>query len=257
MSMFISIAYPDAVRMLTDGATYDLDGTLKKIGCKVHAHDTLPIAITGRGSLEMIDNFRDLLFAVATEQGTVDDFLKAIPATLDAAREKIDGRMHPTQHCEVVIAMWSETTGAQHRYFITTEFAGYSDVPRFHLHTPSWFFDAAPALAPENFEIVKSWVMQAGPDFPARCGADAVELWRRTPVSHPSTPKGPKGFIIGGQVDLTVISRKGVTTRTLRQWDDEIGRKIDPFHPRHSAHLAGMTRQQRRVLERQANRPAA
>ena len=253
MSMFISMVYPDAVRLLTDGATYGLDGTLTKIGRKVHAHDALPIALTGRGSTEMIENIRDVLFAVASERGTVDGFIEALQGTIDAIREKIDGRIHETQHCELLIAMWSETTGGQQRYFITKDFPT-REIRKFTVFTPGWFIDAAPPVSGDDFDLVRRWIIEDGQEFAIRHGAVAGEIWRRTPDSHPSNPKGPTSFLVGGQLDLTVISRKGVSVQTLRTWDDRIGERIDPFHPRHAAQFAGMSRQQRRALERQAKR---
>ena len=68
MSAFYSLCYPDRVELLTDGAIYLEDGTLTDIREKVFRSETVPMAITGRGSTAM------------------DAFAKALPQAVAKAR---------------------------------------------------------------------------------------------------------------------------------------------------------------------------
>jgi hypothetical protein len=58
------------------------------------------------------------------------------------------------------------------------------------------------------------------------------------------------GVAIGGRCDLTTISASGVHTETVREWDDRIGEKVQPYGRNVASIATAANRQQRRAAER-------
>jgi hypothetical protein len=63
--------------------------------------------------------------------------------------------------------------------------------------------------------------------------------------------------LVGGQVDLTIVSPQGVRIETLHRWDDKIGERIAPFIERQTVQSLPIgNRQQRRAAERAMRKTA-
>ncbi|NRQ15586.1 hypothetical protein [Ensifer sesbaniae] len=218
MSAILSLAGPDTVYLLTDGAGYDSDGVVRCIGRKVRIASKARLAVATRGFKGIGDLWAEKLTALADRVG-VDDMLLALPLIL-AEMELEPRSIQREQPVEVVLAGWSPAIGAFHRMFRT-----YGE-NAFELTSPAaLFYGGQMSNDPRTFllpplpgEGAEAWMRRGGLAVMQACRS---QLGRN--------PSGDVGFLcIGGQIDLTTISADRVTVETIHTWPDRIGEKIVP-----------------------------
>ena len=252
MSAFVSVTYPDSVRLLTDGAIYTEDGTLRAVRRKVWASDALPLAITGRSN--MMDAVGVLAMTILTmarvmPNRSFDGLIAGMGGEfLDAIRE----RGFPRDiEAEFLLAGWSESEGPVHYYFSSFVSDDYNPgVEPFTLIKGPPSLMAGAQIETIFEDLASIGITQASmtrSETMRERGADIMETMRRRPGPNPVAPTKPWVFGIGGQCDLTTITQERATIETLRRWPDRVGEKIDPFE---GENIQAMSRQQRRALER-------
>lgn len=221
MSAILSVGAPGAAYLLTDGAAYTSDGTIRWLGRKVEVAKTVPFAVTTRGPADLGIQMKRF-FCESVDSFGIDAFVDSMPEFLSElqARPGIAEAL-AAKPMELVMAGFSPARGAFRLKFRTVgdkafalqdldviEYAGPLDT------------DPTPFVRPlDPGETAESWV---------RCGGLAFMEACRHQIG--ASPDGSQEFYaIGGQIDLTIVSADGVTVETLRTWpEDIIGSKIEP-----------------------------
>ena len=236
MSALISCIGPGFVQILTDAAIYAADtGKLRSIESKVSIGQQLPVAVTGRGPSELLKMLRTKIID-AERLGSVDTVFRFAHDLVLTLKEE---GLPEGSDFDLLVAGISEELGPRHMYVCTRPLPGL-DAYEF-TGEGSVMFAGPPAdlgsairngIIPDIANLRATAVLK-------RCGADVLELMRRTK----SLPLGGQysDFIVGGRCELTTISTIRTWTETLRVWPDEVGKQIDPFR------LDGLNRQQRRA----------
>jgi hypothetical protein len=115
------------------------------------------------------------------------------------------------------IAVWSEARHQPEGYLLAT--AKVADEGAFPDHVrPLRLHGAREYISPN---VGQSFYGAAAFD-PQKDGVALLEAQRLTKDEHGRHPAGVAA-------ELTVVSEEGVTTTVLREWPDEIGRRIEPF----------------------------
>lgn len=233
MSAFVSVVYPDSIRLLTDGAIYTDKGVLIDVRRKVWTSEGLPVAVTGRGSSEAITVIAGAITMMADLMPvkSVDDMLVGLETFFAGMGERgfPEGQMG-----EYLIVAWSETRGPVQYYVTSVTAPGYNEgVQPFQLTRITSPFLVAGAADEATFVADLAFIgltadTLSGSDAMRQYGADILEVMRRRPGPNPIAPEQPHMFGIGGQADLTTIAPDGVKVETLRRWPDRIGEKITP-----------------------------
>lgn len=223
MGAYLGIKYPDAIRVLTDGACCDSStGTIGEIKNKAVCSADAPFMVTGRGKSDAVDMVARDLSRFADEHGVDMAFLRA--RTL-GQKLKDDGRK-PAPF-DLLIVGWSETEGQRQYSLSTLEISpGFqpcelNDMGDIALGGPQ------PTDAQLFALYRRSGLIAGNPQFMEKCGADLFELMRRAPPEL--NIYGNKQYTIGGHCQLTTVTKTGAFTKTLRTWPDEIGKPINPF----------------------------
>lgn len=258
MSAVISYRGKDGLVILTDGATYDGENRLTRIGRKVSFSEKVPLAIACRGSAPCAQMLERKIIEYCEKWG-VDDGLEVFSSSLPWLAEAFpDG--DSKFHVQVVIAGISESRGAQHWYMQTE---GVEDLPAYVLHDmPGSIYygingSAADCVA--DGRIRKPAAHETPVDYFHTVGVNIMQMAREHEATSDKWIGG--AHLVGGQVDLTLVTPAGVTVETIHRWNDKVGELIDPTKDRQTgkvvAKLATMNRQQRRAAGRRAKVPRA
>lgn len=168
---------------------------------------------------------------------------------------------------ELLIAGFSESLGPQHWHIQTKlrdEADGPDDIPPFNLHRiEGSLFNGINGPATDwnvNGSVRKPGMHENLPNYFRTVG---VEIMQRAREQKSTSPWWSGwAHVVGGQIDMTVVSASGVTVETIHRWDDKIGELIDPFRDRKTVvrfppPLSGANRQQRRAAARAARKSGA
>lgn len=256
MSAFISTAGANSLAMLTDGAAYDKNGVILRISRKVTLGREVPIAVTTRGNALVGDRHQVRLCALADRFGVdaaIERFEEALPTLMAPEKYGEHGLLH--WH----ILAFSETRGLI-RLSAHNIPGGLGDEPPLKLREVSENYAAGNKLSLETLVACGVQPIQPGEDradFLARQGENIMEAMRITRSTPLGGAEGTGDYIVGGLVDLTIVTEERATVMILKAWDDRVGEKIDPFRTRDAVQdFSGMNRQQRRAAMR-AGRKAA
>ncbi|MEQ1953604.1 hypothetical protein [Mesorhizobium sp. CN2-181] len=259
MSAFISASSPEGIAVLTDGAIYDATGTIRGIERKITAAKNKPFAVTSRGHHNIGKQFADILCTAVDFSGSVDMLLEHLPEVLEGLKAKAASYGRELQEHEVnqfLIACWSETRGPLHMAFETAQTPyNITDAP-FTIKELGPVQIAGTGISTDDIRAHGLRVKR--PDetvfaYLRETGAEYMEIMRNVAGVINWRGDGQRlRHCIGGRCDLTLVSAAGVTTETLRVWDDKIGRDIKPkAAPKTVVTFPGMNRQQRRAAERE------
>jgi hypothetical protein len=230
MSVFLSMVGGDAVRIVTDGASYDQAGRLVAISEKVWRSPHMPLAVTGRGNP---DNVRRIAEAVVHVSGLVPP--SQVPGALFALVDML-GRASRApgtnvQHVECLVATWTEEWGPRHVFF--SSHARHAGVKPFTLTELDNLAGIGLHPSREDFEAagVTAHAFEAAGDAALEIhGAAIMEAFRRKPALVAMEAERPvPGTVVGGHCQLTTVGRKGASTVTLCTWPDRIGEPVDPL----------------------------
>ncbi|CDX29030.1 conserved hypothetical protein [Mesorhizobium sp. SOD10] len=212
--------------MLTDGACYDHDGVLVGIRRKVTVSKRMPLAVAFRGN-QPFGMYTSQLIINAAEELGFDGMLADLAAALPAFAR--------SPNYEILIAGISESLGPTQRMFMNKP-AVNDTRPAFELIDPGhihwglgsdtgkhFTFDDIGIPFPRQEETIEAWL--------SRHGRSIFEYHRRMRIPiDPTDPNTDRQHLIGGILDMTVVTAGSVSVRMLHRWPDIIGEKIDPFH---------------------------
>lgn len=218
MSAYFSICYEDRIELLTDGAQYEEDGTLVATCEKVCRSSRFPLAATARGHMDFAA-LQSMVDTIASLCSSPDEVIDRLQAQLDRRREQ--GAPKPF---EVLIATFVDDKPVN-LYFSTHQII--EGVEPWVIYAMGPEFGGGPAFRLEDLREAGIPVESLSSGLEEH-GADLMELMRKRKAGNPSNSLLPNVYGIGGHVDLTVVRPDGVTTKRLRTWPDEIGKKIDP-----------------------------
>jgi hypothetical protein len=210
-----------AAYLLTDSATLrERDRTVLSLRRKVVASPGLRMAITGSG--ETFDAAEEIKRTWLAEQADEDAAVTALPLLVAMLNFGLKAHYRsrgwpmrpandwPPPHCfHLYVAMWSEARRRPEGYAISSR--GQAFYP--HIEVVNGCV----------YRMAQSINPPAEPcEDPERDGLALLER-QRAIVDEMSG-----AHIIGGTAQLTKVSEAGVTTTVLREWPDEIGRRIQP-----------------------------
>ena len=220
--------------LLTDSSLYDADGTIIAFEPKAYPIDSWNGAITGRGNWWGVTFARDL----AEAYGSFDEFLaKSAPAIDRAHRMALAAEaLHGQSLIEVSVIGWSEQRDRAEAYLLQSPNNLRGDIP--------WYTWVSLNDEDENihFHGISTrarWQLHrqgAEPDVdftaetfdPIRHGLPLIEAQRRSPGNE-TLGEGMGGrYLIGGELWLTVVDRKGVRQGIIHSWPDKVGEPIRP-----------------------------
>lgn len=215
-----------AAYLLTDWASYRPDGVVVALKPKVIELPALRMAIMCSG--ETWETRTPIVKAWMERSANADAAVRSVPALMSVLRADLadnyrrrglpvpSGKEWPPQaYFDLYVAIWSAERHRPEGYAISSR-GGHSpnssELPgrvfQIERHTQPPFKGE---LAPDPYS----------PEFePERDGLALLEAQRRY-VNHYC------GHIVGGAAQMTIVSEEGVSTTILREWPDEIGRRIE------------------------------
>lgn len=230
MSAFLSVGDEREIAILTDGAAYTDDGTVRWIGRKITTGKIAPIAVTTRGN-HVIGRYTATWLCRQADQRGVDDALEIFRTAF--ADFKLRPELKGLDKTHWHIAAFSPTLGPIRLsgHNMATAFADGEDPGA--LMEVTGTYTAGNKVSAEAYAAHGLTPRRNGEsiiEFMRRVGPSIMEAWRRSPATlMPEDESEEPQYLIGGQCDLTTVTRNGVHTETLRTWPDQIGKKIDPF----------------------------
>lgn len=250
MTAIYSIVYDDSIQIMTDGAAYHR-GVLRKVVKKAHGAQTMPFAISGRGNAYMVQNIAKHVVDVCDQTGSVDTAFRLLKVM--AERVKKNAAKLGNNHFEIYAHGLSETEGFCQKGFTTHHQSG--PIP-FELVQFDRELVGAPDLTLAQQALFAGEKPRLDTSFLRRRGVEMFELMRLdTSDKQIKFEEGPQEWsVVGGHCILTTITREGVTSETLKVWNDPLGEKINPYRGLGNVHVFE-NRKQRRAAK-QAERTA-
>lgn len=241
----MSVSGAASLALLTDGAAYDENGVVVSIGRKVTVGRKAPIAVTTRGN-HSVGRAHQKRFCEAADEVGVDLAIQSFEDALPDMEADPDNGGLDYMHWHILA--FSETRGLIRLSAHNMPFSFADGEEAMNLMEVSGVYAAGNKV--DMPELMQSGVLPIMPgedavEYMGRQGANIMEAMRRK-RSAPLKGESHGGqYVIGGQCDLTVVNEHGASIKTLRTWPDRVGSVIDPF-----ADTSGMTRQQRRAIDR-------
>lgn len=267
MSAYTAICSGEAVHLLTDGAVYEPGGTLAAIESKVIVVPNIPAAITSRGQHAFSQLLASTLDAkhpdapLMTRAGifrrydTFDDLVAGFERHATDLATTFEAYIGERAHeYETVVVGWSESRNQGEIYTITGMFEGDS-LGRL---IPAGNCFVAPMPEMEDLAAVGYVAPQSPDEFRfEHHGVLMMEAQRRRKGANLARPDQPFLYGVGGFIEHTKVTRRGVNTRILKRWPDKIGEKIAPEPIATALPLAGISRKQRRAAEAEQRKARA
>jgi hypothetical protein len=225
-----------AAYLLTDSAIYDQETyCLTGLRRKVFACSERRFALCSNGS-SWGAPFNDAIGAWMEDRESAEDARLSLPAlvlqlAVDLKQIECEKRLPAIdheRHFNLFMAMWSEERRRAEGYVIGSR-------------TPAPFAPPAQGLLGGcvyaiDRHVAPCWSRELPAFDPAEPETSGLALLEAQRASRDIRPAHPQGVhLVGGTAYLTRVSEAGVSTITLRQWPDEIGRPIDPLLERTGA----------------------
>lgn len=254
MSAFISVRFPHAIHLFADGAVYDDDGVVLSFVTKISTSTTVPVAITARGS-EGALVLAGVLCEMADQRGidALLDTLRRVETDLSARRffKEVDGTGF-----DLAIAVWHQETGPAH--YRIHSYAAMPNVAPFKLHPLDDLVACGAAFDPQI--LFASGLLPVIGDTTAWArtkGGQIMDMMRGMKGGKLPGSAKTSEYVIGGHVDLATVTASGVKVERIRRYKDKVGQRIKPEGAENPLQWAGMSRKQRRALEREARQRVA
>jgi len=240
----------DRAIMMTDAAMYTPQGVIVGFGQKAVAMPRQRAVIACRGAQKVTAL---LAMELSITYPSFDAMAENAEADLRTYHEQhlMELAALGMQDINVVVAGWSDRINgpAGFYYDSTVDVFGMVDG-----------FVGGPLINDEELDNLHSIECEidvdvAVADFdPIRHGIPFMEAQRRMriEVSDIADPIS----IVGGHILLTDVTRDGVSQRVIHEWPDEVGAPIEPV-PFKATPPVGLSRQQRRAMEREARKRQA
>lgn len=223
MSTLTMFARDDRALVLTDTAGTTSDLTVSAWANKVATVPHLRMALTVQGAAEAVGTFANRL---AGDLGSFDAIVR------DGARYLAEEHADNAALWESSVGLsdfrlglvgWSEKRQRFDAYFLQSREA--DGVPAFTFVRRDIVM--APELDPSD--IAHLQIPKDGAAFSA--GAQAYLLRIMAVQRHATTLRfggGEPGYVTGGQVVATELTRDGITQRVMHAWPDKLGEPIQP-----------------------------
>ena len=252
MSAFIAFKHEHCIRILTDGASYDDNGTVVSVSSKVRTSSAMPLAVTGRGNAAFVQAMMDTILDVANGAGSVDRTLAWLTDELDQRRARGLAAAPADMMSDVLICAFSETEGLVQRYFKTY------GADAWRLVTPPDQISAGRQLPADLLARLVAETSPTDPLFLRKHGVEIIETMRAThgPISHHESGRPANGYAIGGLCELTTVTAFAATSEILATFNDPIGEKINPFREHTNVQPIG-SRKERRAAKAKHRNPRA
>lgn len=231
MTAIVVVKSSSRISLLSDRAYYEADGRVVVIDRKVHAVASWNGAIHGRGNVAGIM----IATAAAESFGSFDEFVAESAGTIEAHyRAALDaGQLSGQTMIEVHALGWSEERDQPEAYVFHSDEAAADGKPTFRwVPSIDQTFISSPVPTMADWYWLHRQGAEIDIDYDAetfdaeRHGLPLMEVLRRIRAEPEFLPS--EAYMVGGGVDLTEITRDGVTQRMLRQWPDVVGEPILP-----------------------------
>ena len=256
MTAINAVLKPDRAVILTDGLAYNQHGLILGECQKTVAMPTLKAAIAVRGAqkiaaiLAMELTFRCPNFDSLLDQA--EEFFAGFTDRMLALLQfGTDEDLSALGDAQIVVVGWSDRRKeAVGFYYLTDQPEPFGWIEDYAFSpVPSDEEDAN--LKSVGAEIEVSYSPKAF--NPIRHGIPLMEAQRRMKIDPPGLNLDEPISIVGGHVLVTECTTEGVSQRVIHRWNDEPGEMVIP-EPFGASSQSGLSRQQRRALERQANK---
>jgi len=243
MSMVISTVTAASVVLLTDGAIYDAKNVITDVRRKVATSDRVPIAVAARGSVLWGDHLSGLVIRMVEDFG----FDAAMLALAKQLPKNFKLEEDNANRFELLIAGISEARGPTHLLFHNCAPISLGRPGLVLAHPGQTFVGAfdnsGQSLA--DIGVRKPFPGETAQAYYSVNGVAIAQSIREVLAPASDLRAGDAAYIVGGQLDMTVVTQAGATTRTMHRWDDKIGERINPFADRRT--VVPMSREQRRA----------
>lgn len=239
MTAIVAQRLADRIEIISDGALYDQASIVRGFECKI---DRLSVngIFTGRGLNRALNLISERVAKVADSASTYDVFLHGMRSGVETMREQAaalrEDESKDISPFQVILAGISESDGPVIHTFGNTSEGGLG---AFQLHNVPYGSAYGHSIPEEmHNHIVSSGGLR-------KIAVSMFDNIRNDPDGNAAS------MVVGGHIDFTTITADGVTIERIHEWNDEIGRRILPTN------LHGMSRQQRRAIERERRKSAA
>ncbi|RUW19192.1 hypothetical protein [Mesorhizobium sp. M4B.F.Ca.ET.013.02.1.1] len=246
MSGILSVELPDAVIVMTDGSAYDDDFVLTDIRRKIIVSEKLPLAVARRGNAALGKLVSRKIIELAEAFG-FDQMIADVKGALATLPSELP--------VEILIAGISESAGPVHRMFRSLHSIESDRHFEHWFHRAGTWEERANPVAREteptlidpgrlyfgfggdgrnvkwsDLDVPDQREDEPLQDWFAKNGVKIFEFFRRIPIpTDPFDVNCPRVHLIGGILDMTVVTPRSVSTTLLHRWPDKIGERIDPF----------------------------
>lgn len=221
MTAFIVAPYHDRVEIVSDGAVYTPDGVLLGTADKVIKSDVVPLAMVGSGAVNETLALADVALLLARETASVDATLAHLEHRLARASAAFN-----VGGLRLAIGAISESRGPVCFSFSTFD-EPTSGIAAFKMQLMNRCF--AQGAPPLGDDLIAYGPLSIGAGL-ERDAVFLMDAMRRQKMTNPVNPEREPFYSVGGHVDITTVTREGVTTRRLHTWpEDRIGGPIDPI----------------------------
>lgn len=231
MTAIVVVKSSARISLLTDRALYDAEGVVRHIDRKVYPVVSWNGAIFGLGNLA-----GSFIGASAAEAfGSFDEFVaKSATAIRDAFERAVaSGEMTGQTMVELHAFGWSEARDRTEAYVLHSSAVSAGTSPLFEWAASiQKTFISSPVPSLSDWYWLHRQGAEIDIDYDAqtfdaeRHGLPLMEVLRRIRAEPEFLPS--EAYLVGGGVDLTEITRDGVTQRMLREWPDVVGEPILP-----------------------------
>lgn len=220
----------DGVVMLTDGIAYDEAGIVRQIHSKQWVIPSCDCVLASSGTGGALHYIK--MFMEWDSPQDFDQLIDLLPAATEKAHQELKMNLRwPNPQFMVLAAGWSEKAQAYKGFSIFSldwEVAGSGPVKAYTL-VPEWAFSKP---GPDKDSLEREGLTD---DFAAdltRLGpinfGIAMMLAQRTTNTFMHHGEEALGYIVGGFVELSVVSRGKANSQIILRWPDTIGNPIYP-----------------------------
>ncbi len=162
MSAFIIIPYAECIQIMTDGAAYDTQGIIHRVMEKCWSSDALPVAITGRGNMVMVEGIAKRAIAFCEMHGTTDAAIGYLEGVARGAARRGGDIEAQGSHFEIAVAGYSETFGFFQKIMVTNALSGSEPFSLIDVEGP---LVGAPDIHPSQVRHIDMATMMTDPAF--------------------------------------------------------------------------------------------
>jgi hypothetical protein len=221
-----------AVHILSDGVFCNSEGVICELGPNVFALPHLPAALAVRGPTQFMPF---LVHRLGRECRSFDDLLsRVVPVALEVhlSIPMTLGFGDVRPDFDLVIVGWSSERSRTESFVVMRQRRIDRDEPGNHawrlIELPAVLI--APPIDMAKVRYLKWQVPSSAEAFqPDTDGTKLLEAQRLSQLPlNPQAPNESRAYLVGGFVQLTTVSSRGVNSNVLHRWPDRVGQRIEP-----------------------------